>query len=411
MVARRNEDVARLNEMAQELRRACGELEEEIEAAGAEFAVGDRVMTRVNTPEVSNRERWEVIGVDRGRGNLTLQRLGGEEGGAVLRREYLSRKTPEGDPAIQHAYALTTYAAQGKTFDRAFVLLDPGISREDFVVAISRARGETVAYGVAATELTDEHLGPGRREIVDPLHDLRRGVERVAGEHPAVEVDARKRVEALGPVELARRRAELERALAEAGGPTPLGERLAALEERIAAGRERLAALAVERQAESDPEAARRTLRLERQGASQLSRLEAERDGLAREAAAEPPPAARNSAARLHLRLVEERMVQLRRMQVAAERLSASGPIFEAIGPYPDDPRLATEWDEGADLICGYRLRHGIASPGGDPLGPRSGDADRRRERQVAQERLERIQQRLDHEGVQTTERVLEIEV
>ncbi|HET9186212.1 MAG TPA: MobF family relaxase, partial [Solirubrobacterales bacterium] len=175
MVARRNEDVARLNEMAQALRRGCGELGEGIEVGGAEFAVGDRVMTRVNTPEVSNRERWEVIGVDRGAGSLSLRRLGGEWGGAVLGREYLRRETPDGDPAIQHAYALTTYAAQGKTFDEAFVLLDPGISSEDFVVAISRARGETVAYGVAAIELTDEHLGPGRREIVDPLHDLRHG--------------------------------------------------------------------------------------------------------------------------------------------------------------------------------------------------------------------------------------------
>src|SRR6202012_1400355 len=117
MIARRNDDVARLDETAREFRLVAGELGEGVEVAGAEFAVGDRVLTRVNTPEVDNRERWEVIGVDRGEGSLTLRRLGGEEGGAILGPEYLRRTTPEGDPAIEHAYALTTYAAQGKTFE------------------------------------------------------------------------------------------------------------------------------------------------------------------------------------------------------------------------------------------------------------------------------------------------------
>jgi conjugative relaxase-like TrwC/TraI family protein len=411
MVARRNDDVARLNEMARELRFACGELGEGFQVAGSEFAVGDRVMTRVNTPEVSNRERWEVIGVDRGERSLTLRRLGGEEGGAILSEEYLNRSTPDGDPAIEHAYAMTTYAAQGKTFDEAYVLLDPGISSEDFVVAISRARGETVAYGVAAIELTDEHLGPGRRGIVDPLHDLRQGAERVASEYPAVEVDARKRIEALPPAELARRRAELERALAEADGPSPVAERLAALDQRMAVGKARLEALATERSAAVEPQASRRIERLERQGASQLRRLEAERGEIAREAAAGPQPAARASETRLQLRLVEERMLQIRRRHVAEERLTPTGPVLAALGPYPEDPARARAWDEGADLICAYRLHYGITSPDGDPLGPRSGDAERRRERQAAQQRLDRIQQRLEHERVRSAERIFEIEV
>jgi len=412
MVARRNEDVARLNEMAREFRRERGELGEGLVVAGREYNVGERVMTRVNTPEVSNRERWEVIGVDRGEGSLTLRRLGGEEGGAILEGEYLRRTTPDGDAAIQHAYALTTYAAQGKTFEEAFVLLDPGISREDFLVAISRARGQTVAYGVAAEELTDADLGPGTREVVDPLHDLRRGAERVASEYAAVEVDARKRLEALAPVELARRRAELERTLAEAGGPSPAAARLHALDERIATTKARLDELASERVAASaDREAIGRIARVERQGASVLSGLEAERVDLAREAAGEPAPAARAAEMRLELRLVEERMLHLRRMQVAADKLTPTRPILEALGPFPKDPNRAREWNDGADLIQGFRLRYGITSQDGDPLGPRSGDATRRRERREAQQRLARIQRELAHERVQTAERSFEIEV
>jgi conjugative relaxase-like TrwC/TraI family protein len=411
MIARRNDDVERLNETAREFRLACGELGEGLVVADREYNVGDRILTRVNTPEVSNRERWEIVDVDRGAGSLTVRRLGGEEGGAVLGARYLARATPEGDPAIQHAYALTTYAVQGKTFEEAFVLLDPGISREDFVVATSRARGETVAYGVAAIELTDAELGPGKREIVDPLHDLRHGAERVASEYPAVEVDARKRLEALGTVELARRRAELERTLAEAGGPSPAAERLGALDARIAAGRARMEALAAERAAAPDRAAAERLATLERQGTSQLGRLEAERGELARAAAAEPAPAARAAEARFELRLVEERMLHLRRRQVAAEKLDPTTPILEALGPFPKDPNLARAWDDGADLIHAFRQRHGITSPDGDPLGPRSGDAARRRERQEAQRRLARIQQQLEHERLQATERAFEIEV
>ncbi|MFN8215169.1 MAG: MobF family relaxase [Solirubrobacterales bacterium] len=410
MVARRNGDVERLNDAAREFRRERGELGEGLPVADREFNVGDRVMTRVNAPEVSNRERWEVVGVDYSDGSLTLRRLGGEDGGAVLEREYLRRSTPEGDPAIQHAYALTTYAAQGKTFEGTFVLLDPGISREDFVVAISRARGQTVAYGVAASELTDVDLGPGKREIVDPLHDLRHGAERVASEFAATEVDARKQVEALAPVDLARRRAELERALAEAGEPSPAAERLAALDRRISTAKDRLEGLAAERASAADRVERERAARLERQGSSQLRRLEGERGELAGQAAAEPVPAARAAEMRFELRLVEERLLQLRRMQVAAERLSPTRPTLDALGPYPRDPALARAWDDGADLVYGFRLRYGISSPDGDPLGPTSGNAARRRERQAAQQRLARIQRQLQHERVQAAERALELE-
>jgi hypothetical protein len=409
MVARRNEDVRRLNEAAREIRRGRGELGESIRAAGGEFAVGDRVITRVNTPEVSNRERWDVIAVDRSKGSVTLRRLGGEEGGAILGPEYLGRKTPEGAPAIEHAYALTTYAAQGKTFDSVRTLADPGISREDFLVAVSRARGETVVYGVAADELIDADLGPGRREIVDPLHDLRAGAERVASEYAASEVDARMKLEALGPLDLARRRAELQRTLGEAGGSTPAGERLAALDQRIATAKTRLEAIAADRVRTSDPQVRERAERSLTQGHRQLARLESERGELAQVAAAEPHPGARRAEARYQLRLVEEQMLRLCRRQVIAERLNPTRPILDTLGPYPADRNLRAHWESGADLIHAFRLRHGITSPDGHPLGQTSGDAERRRERQAAQQRLARIQQQLQHERVRAAERALEM--
>jgi conjugative relaxase-like TrwC/TraI family protein len=410
MIARRNGDVERLNEAAREVRRERGELGAGIEVAGTEYNVGDRVMTRVNTAEVSNRERWQVIGVDRRKEAIALRRLGGGEEGAILEAKYLRSRTPDGEPPIQHAYALTTYAAQGKTFEEAYVLLDPGISREDFLVAVSRSRGQTVAYGVAAEELSDADLGPGKREVAEPTQELRYGAERVASEYAASEVAARKRIEALGPLELSRRRSELEHRLAQAGQPPSEAKRLAQLDERIATAEGRLDALRVERATPGlTPEAREQIEIVQRQAAAQLARWREQRGPLAEKVAAEPSRSEVAPALRFELRLVEERMLHVRRMQVLAERISPTRPILEALGPLPKDPIKARAWEKGADLIHDFRLRHGITDVDGDPLGPKLGDAARRREREAAHQRLTRLQHQLEHERVQTAERSLEL--
>ncbi len=73
MIARRGRDVADLNERAREILAADGLLGERSIVLGAqEFAAGDRVITRVNSPQVSNRERWQVTGVDPEQGQLDV---------------------------------------------------------------------------------------------------------------------------------------------------------------------------------------------------------------------------------------------------------------------------------------------------------------------------------------------------
>jgi conjugative relaxase-like TrwC/TraI family protein len=414
MIARRNWDVAALNERARELRREHGELGEGVEVAGQEFNVGDRIITRVNTPEVSNRERWDVIDVDVAKGGLTLRRVGEAEGRAILDRAYLAERTPSGEPPIQHAYAITTYAAQSKTFESAFTFLDAGISREDFVVAVSRSSGHTRAYGVAAGELLDADLGPAKREVEDPAHDIRSGAERVAEEYPAAQVHIRKRLEALSPVELARRRAELERRLGGEREPPPQAERLARLEKRISDGKERVAALRRDRDAllsqrRPDREQLAQLDSAIHHSEQRLTQLAGERSQLAVSAAAEPRTAPPTSRDRLELTLIEEQMTRLYRRQVALERLHPSEMTLNTLGPRPKDPFKAVEWDAGIDLIHSYRQRHGITSPSGHPLGPKTGDAARRRERQLAQQRLMRIQQRLSKERVRKVERALRL--
>ncbi len=146
-----------------------------------------------------------------------------------------------------------------------------------------------------------------------------------------------------------------------------------------------------------------------RHGESQLIRLETERAELAAKVAVEPLPAARGGAERLELTLIEERMVQLHRREVAAERLRPSQMIEGALGPRPADPVKALAWNEGVDLIHAYRQRHGITSPDGHPLGSTGGDGARRRERRAAEQRLARIQQRLGKERERHAERAMQI--
>jgi conjugative relaxase-like TrwC/TraI family protein len=414
MIARRGRDVADLNERAREILASDGLLgEQSVTVAGKRFALGDRAITRVNSSEVSNRERWEVIGVDAAQEHLMLHRVGGDERQVILGPRYLERRTDSGEPALQHAYALTTYATQSKTFDASFALLDSGIAREDFVVAVSRARGETTVYGVAATDLLDPDLGPAKREVDDPALDLRAGAERVAAEYAAAEVSARKQLEALEAFELAGRRERLLAQLASQAERSSAQGQLETLERRIAENRERLSELAARRDAQlvakrPDRDELALVESMERMAQKQLDRLEVERQPLANRVRAEAQqPIGLSGPERAELSLVEDRLLQLRRREVAAERLRPSEMVVEALGPRPDDPTKAALWNEGVDLIFAYRQRHKILSRTGDPLGPSSGDAARMRERRAAEMRLRRIQHDLNLERVQAIERAI----
>jgi len=337
-----------------------------------------------------------VVGVDQAKHHLYLQRFGVEGEGVRLDRRYLEKRTPSREPAIQHAYALTTYSTESKTFDSAFALLDSGISREDFTVAISRSSGPTTAYGVAASELTDADIGPGRREVEDAAHDLRVGAERAAGEYAAIEVGARKRIEAMAPLDLAARRAELERRLTTAGERTPAEERLADLEQRIATAEDRLAGM-------SDDHT--------RQLAStQLRRLETERDSLTVEVATETPRRSELTGnERAELALIEDRLVDLRRRAVAAERSQPSAMIVETLGPRPKNPLHASLWNNGVDAIYGYRQRYGVVATGKDPLGGKPRDAAQRRHHREAQLRIARVQKQLGKQRARSATRIMRI--
>jgi hypothetical protein len=305
-----------------------------------------------------------------------VERLGGDGRQVVLGPRYLQRRSQSGDPAIQHAYALTTYATEAKTFDSTFAYLDAGLSREDFLVAVSRNSGHVTAYGVAASVFLDADLGPATRDLTDSAHDLRAGAERVASEFAATEVSARKLISARSPFELAARRTELRERLGD-GPLTPASEKLAAVDKRIGEDAARLTELAVALEGIlGGATVDRRRLALiestERLTQKQLRRLEADRDGIAREAAADAArPTRLTSAERAELTFIEDHLLDVRRRLIAAERLSPSKLTVESLGPRPSDPARAQRWNEGVDLIFTYRQHNRVTSAGGDPLGPK----------------------------------------
>jgi conjugative relaxase-like TrwC/TraI family protein len=414
MIARRNRDVQDLNASARALLQSEGGVGAEALRVGErDFSVGDRVITRVNSAEVSNRERFGVIGVDRERGELELQRIGGDLRTVTLGPDYLEHTTPNGDPALEHAYALTVYGSQGKTFDQAFCLIDPAQGREEFTVAVSRAREATLAYGVASRELTDPELGPGTRRVEDELHDLRLAAERPEADVAAMEAALRERIASQEAAALRARQAELDRLQTEARCQAPGLEELREKERWVAAREQRLAELAAERAALEAklfrPKAELARVRSDEAFTrDQLGHLHEKRDHIAAEV--ERFEAARphfGPTERLERELIAERLEQLLRREVAAERLEPSLFVREALGPRPTDPRHLVAWNQGVHEIHRYRQEHGITDPQ-RPFGREPRDPSRSHQWELAHERLEARQRELSRERERTSERSLE---
>jgi conjugative relaxase-like TrwC/TraI family protein len=396
MIARRNRDVAYLNDRARELRVGEGALgQAEVLVGERLFAAGDRVQTRVNAPGIDNRQRWDVTSVDAAARTVELQRVGGDGRAVVLGPAYLDRRTPDGDPALQHAYAVTKFGAESKTFDRAYPLLDAGASLEEELVALSRGREVANVYAVASSELVDPDLGPGRREVSDELHDIRAAIEREGGDYPAAEVALRKRVEELSETALAQRRSELAEP-----APTsdPTERRRERLGREIERAEEALGRLGGEREAleamrRPDAHELSRVRAAEATTAESLERL---RPRLAELPAAAAPiePRRADPARRLEAALIDRRIEQLARRAVAAARLDRSDPLYKALGPYPSDPAKAYVWGHAAHVVSTYRQRHGVWDRS-KALGAKPRDQAARAERASAKRVLKAAQLRL----------------
>jgi conjugative relaxase-like TrwC/TraI family protein len=214
MVAKRNVEVERLNATARELVKSEGRLgAAEIEVGGAAFAAGDQVITRINDRAggIYNRERWEVAQVDAERGRVVLDGID-QSRRVEVGPDYLSQTTLGGEaPALQHAYAVTTYCAQGTTVDRAYVMADPSMDKQEFYVATSRTREQTYLYATPEIQGERSEYAPADPER-DPIAHVGEAAERDRAQTAAHDEALRAELAKLPAEELAARRSEL-------GGP------------------------------------------------------------------------------------------------------------------------------------------------------------------------------------------------
>src|SRR5918995_804903 len=195
ILARTRARTARLNELAQTLRLAEGELgEASIEVGEGRIHRGDHVVTRVNRGghvPVHNRERWVVEAIDPEARTMTLRHLTETERAVTLDADYLDRRPLDAVGAVELGYAITKYGAQGMTVDRAFVVLGDGLSKEEAYTALTRAREGTELYAVAREPIERAEIAPTEDERMLGAAELGRGMER--SEQHALAIDERLR--------------------------------------------------------------------------------------------------------------------------------------------------------------------------------------------------------------------------
>jgi conjugative relaxase-like TrwC/TraI family protein len=410
MIAKRNAEVGRLNALAREVMKSEGRLgEREIEVGEGRFAVGDQVITRVNDHRagIYNRERWRVAAIDaEGRG-IELQGVDTDRRPTVD-AGYLERENPsDGAPALQHAYAATTYQAQGSTVDRAYVMADPSMDRQELYVAASRSRDETLFYATPEVDLEREEYAP-RSAGRDGLAHIAAAAERDGAQSSAHDQALRSRLDRLSSPELVRLRDELR---SEAGAEQRAERRREGLDERIAHSEELIAGVEAERRALGEEPRRGRARQEHRQALRLLDTREAmSREALARhEAEREELPTVAHDA-RAEVATIDRILDRREDMALAAARVSPGAYLVAELGERPEDGRERIAWDRAAREVEGYRQRHGIEDPE-RALGPEAGDRAERREQVTAARSIEQARRSLGLEQTRSVERVQTVEI
>lgn len=399
VLARTRARTGRLNELAQSLRLAEGELGGEgIEVGEGRIHAGDLVVTRVNRggrEPVHNRERWAVEAIDPAGRTMTLRHLTEHERVVTLERDYLDRRLPDAVGAVELGYAITKYGAQGMTVDRAFCVLTDGLSKEDVYVALTRARDATELYAVAREPVERAEFAPAPELREVGVAELGREIERSEG--LALAIDERLR-------------AELERRLTPA-----LVDELARLEAvRDDPDTRRAEAIRVVRaEAQAELAEARRDLAASSMRGPERAYREAIVEhaagrlrALAEEERALPVTETIIGHARERSAAIERILAERRRERVATAIEFEPTYLVEAIGRRPDGLRSRLEWERAVDRVERLRQRLGVRDSG-RALGRIPSNPSRSSRWQEAERELELLRVRLrDRTAVRERRRV-----
>ena len=157
LIAVTKAEVRELNRLAHEKRKENGELGDSLQVKSmdvgkdslTEFSIGDEVVIRVSKAkdEIYNRELFKIVAITDTK--LQLQSAAGRAVEIDTADESWQYKDDDGEAAglgLQHSYAITAYASQGLTVDRAFVKDSLFLKRSNAGVSMSRHRNECAVY-------------------------------------------------------------------------------------------------------------------------------------------------------------------------------------------------------------------------------------------------------------------------
>jgi len=394
MIAKRNAEVAELNALARERMKAADCLgAEEITVGEARFAAGDQVITRINDQRhnIYNRERWVVAEVDSQAGTVELVGID-TRGRVCVDSDYLGRlRERDGGPALEHAYAATTYQAQGATVDTAFVMADPSMDRQEFYVATSRTREGTYLYATPEIQFEREEFAPRDPNLRHGLEHIAEAAERDGAQVSAHDAALRGELADLSTAELVSRLREVR---SEAGAERQNHHSHRQAEE----GLEREAD-ALERIGRTEPESGleERFTALQEEGARQrIKELRAKQAELSEV----------SHEARARAAVAEHVLSERERLATTAARLSPPDYITSELGERPSDPAKAREWDKAVQGVEGYRLRNGVVDRD-SALGPKPHDHSQAHEHAQAERQIQQAQRRLQRQ--QAMERGVEM--
>lgn len=188
MIAERNSDRHALNRRAQSLLREAGQLGDHVRIGDTDFHRGDRVVAQARNLDLrapgADRRHHVINGSE---GTVTGIIANGSEPDLLVDFDNLGTiRVPHGFIATEvgrgrgggltPAYALTSYKAEGQTYDTGRNLAAPGaVNTEGMYVALTRGRHGQRAYTIApadqATEPPELPIIADTRSALDALAD------------------------------------------------------------------------------------------------------------------------------------------------------------------------------------------------------------------------------------------------
>ncbi|MEZ5229768.1 MAG: MobF family relaxase [Acidimicrobiales bacterium] len=258
MVAERNGDRHALNRRAQELLRQDGLLHQPVTIGDTDFHIGERVVTQARNSDlraegaerrdhVINGSEGTIVAITGSRSEPDVVVDFDDLGTITVPHEFITTEVGPGrGGGITPAYAVTSFKAEGQTFDAGRNLAAPGaVNTEGMYVALTRGRNDQRTYTIAPD---DQLLEPpelpviaDERTALEALADSLsnpRGADLATVADPAAHTITNEATRPLADID-GRARTLAEQRIAAAAIQTPDGVTIAALGPRPPIGAHR----------------------------------------------------------------------------------------------------------------------------------------------------------------------------